>query len=490
MLNLDDVNAVLTEMAPVCVGGFIQKIQQPTPDTVILFLRRPGRSLSILLSAHSQYGRLHILTQKIPYASTPPSFCQYLRAHILGAKIHRLSQTPHDRIVWFELKKGEHAFFLVVALVGRSANIFVLNAQTVVLRSLKPSRQIVGQPFTLVACPWGDEMPQESFLPVHDAEGIHFPVSERIEAAHSLSEQSAWIEDQRHQQIAHLRKHVKKLQRRITKLTQDFEKVSAYREYGRYGELLKSHVSTLRKGQDQMTVVDYFDEKLPELTLPLNPEKDGPGNLKDYFTKHGKFTGAQKNLVPRLEETKTELVKLQKELQDLESGKMTGSSRQEDDQRAAQSVPPPQDPQRSGLKRQTAIPYRQFYSQDGQAILVGKTAKDNDAVTFKVSKPDDLWLHARGTPGSHVVIKLEKKQQVPPETLKDAATLALFYSDLRKSGKGEVIYTLKKNVRKPKGAKPGSVTVTQEKSLWVFVDQARLDRLKESGPHPLGQTAE
>jgi len=80
-----------------------------------------------------------------------------------------------------------------------------------------------------------------------------------------------------------------------------------------------------------------------------------------------------------------------------------------------------------------------------------------------------------------VSIEPEKKKQVPSETFKDAATLALFYSDLRKSGKGEVIYTLRNNVRKPKGAKPGSVTVTQEKTTWVYVDQKRLDRLKNSG---------
>ncbi len=385
--------------------------------------------------------------------------------------------------MWFELKKGERVFFLVVALIGRSANIFVLDAQTTVLRALKPSRQPVGQPFTLVPCPWGAEMPQESLPPVHDTDGIHFPVSERIEASHSLSEQNAWIEDQRHQQIVHLRKHVNKLQRRIMKLTRDFEKVCAFREYGRYGELLKNHVSSIGKGQKHIKVVDYFEETLPELTLPLDPEKDGPGNLKDYFTKHGKFTGAQKNLVPRLEETKKELAKLQKELEELESGKMADSSRQVVERAPPQPdrQPPLYDPEPSGAKRQPAVPYRQFYSQDGKIILVGKTAKDNDTVTFKVSKPDDLWLHARGTPGSHVVIKLEKKQQVPPETLKDAVTLALFYSNLRKSGKGEVIYTLRKNVRKPKGAKPGSVTVTQEKSSWAFVDQARLNRLKESG---------
>ena len=417
----------------------------------------------------------------MPSVPTPPSFCQYARAHLSGAQIHRLAQTPDDRIVWFELKKGDQGFLLVIALTGRSANVFVLDAQTTVLRSLKPSRQAIGKPFNLAPCPWNGDSPAEAFLPMTDEEKITFPVSERIEVSYATSELNATLENERQRQIAYVRKHVKKLQGRITKLTQDFEKVDTYREYGRYGELLKSHVSALGKGQKHFTVVDYFDDRLPEITLPLNPEKDGPANLKDYFTKYGKFTGARKNLVPRLDQAKTELTKYQQELEALESGKVTNSQGAEPVAMLPKGQAPLRDPQRSRQRKQPAIRYREFSSQEGYPILVGKTAKDNDAVTFKVSKPDDLWLHARGTPGSHVIVRLEKKQQVPPETLKDAATLALFYSDLRKSGKGEVVYTLRKNVRKPKGAKPGSVTVTQEKNLWVFVDQARLDRLKESG---------
>jgi predicted ribosome quality control (RQC) complex YloA/Tae2 family protein len=110
--------------------------------------------------------------------------------------------------------------------------------------------------------------------------------------------------------------------------------------------------------------------------------------------------------------------------------------------------------------------------------LVGKTAKDNDHLTFKVGKPDDLWLHARGTPGSHVIVRLEKGQSIPHETLKDAATLTLWFSDLRKSGKGEVIYTLRKFVKKAKGQKPGVVQVTRDKSMWIECKDERLERLK------------
>ncbi|MGB4068622.1 MAG: NFACT RNA binding domain-containing protein, partial [Nitrospira sp.] len=111
-------------------------------------------------------------------------------------------------------------------------------------------------------------------------------------------------------------------------------------------------------------------------------------------------------------------------------------------------------------------------------IFVGRNARENDELTFGLAKSEDLWLHARGAPGSHVVVRLEKGTDPPPETLRDAATLALLYSDLKKSGKGDVIYTRRKWVKKAKGQAPGAVIITQEKSLHIGLDKARLELLK------------
>jgi predicted ribosome quality control (RQC) complex YloA/Tae2 family protein len=111
-------------------------------------------------------------------------------------------------------------------------------------------------------------------------------------------------------------------------------------------------------------------------------------------------------------------------------------------------------------------------------IFVGRNARENDELTFGLAKSDDLWLHARGTPGSHVIVRLGKGTDPPVETLRDAATLALLYSDLKKSGKGEVVYTRRKWVKKARGQAPGAVTITQEKSLHVSLDKTRLDALK------------
>ncbi len=481
-LSLNDVSEVIAEMAPVCVGGFIQKIQQPTPHTMIVSLRRPKQSCAILLSAHSQHGRLHILHHRIPSAPTPPSFCQYLRAHLLGAKLHRIVQTPHDRIVWLELHTQETTLFFVAALTGRSANLFVLDSRATVLRSLKPETsggRIVGQSFMLSPVALAMDAPrpaQESPSRVHAAHEAAFPVSQRIEDAHLLAERDECDEDKRRQHKTRLRKHIKRLQRQIERITSDLDKVGPYREYQRYGELLKSHLSALKKAPHQIVVIDYFDENFPTLTLPLDQTKNGQENLADYFKKYRKFIGAHTNLIPRLEETHNALTELQLELRELERGKIPEPTGHEANPRTI--VP------RNRLRRVTpgaATAYRRFCSQDGLAILVGKNADDNDVLTFAVSKPDHLWLHASGASGSHVIVELHKKQQVPPATLKDAATLALFYSNLRRSGQGEILYALRKHVRKPKGAKPGSVTVTHGKTVWVSVDQTRLERLKVSG---------
>ena len=111
---------------------------------------------------------------------------------------------------------------------------------------------------------------------------------------------------------------------------------------------------------------------------------------------------------------------------------------------------------------------------------VGRNSRENEELTFGLARSHDLWLHASGVPGSHVVLRLEKGAELRKEPLLDAATLALHYSDLRKSGQGEVLYTYRKHVRKPRGGKPGLVTVTQDKRLYIKLGLKRLQRLKES----------
>jgi predicted ribosome quality control (RQC) complex YloA/Tae2 family protein len=138
-------------------------------------------------------------------------------------------------------------------------------------------------------------------------------------------------------------------------------------------------------------------------------------------------------------------------------------------------------------RQEPSLPYRLFRTVAGGAILVGRGAADNDALTFRVARGNDLWLHARGITGAHVLVRLEKGAGPDQETLLDAAHLAAHFSDARGEPSTEVAYTHVKYVRKPRGGAPGSVTYSQERTLLLRVEPIRLERLlasEESAQEP------
>ena len=111
---------------------------------------------------------------------------------------------------------------------------------------------------------------------------------------------------------------------------------------------------------------------------------------------------------------------------------------------------------------------RMFTSSDGFAILVGRTGKDNDRLTFRLASPDDFWLHARGVPGAHVIVRNPRREARPPrETLQEAAEMAAWYSDARESDHADVHWTRRKNVRRSRGSSPGTVTLKRSETLRV-----------------------
>ena len=482
-LNLTDLSTVLAEIQPVLTGGWIQKIHQPHDSSLTLDIRSQGASVVVYICVEPKFTRLHFVSKKFHNPPTPPPFCQFLRSHIEGGRIQEITQQPGDRLLFISIKKDEKPYTLAIALWGNRANVLLLNEKDLLLRSLKETRINVGERFvsptmraiapTQLSSPWQTEMipnptdTEERFVSL-------YPVSATLEMYYEKRE----TEDNQHtlydQQLTHARKTLKTTKGKLLRLRDDLKKAERYREYGHYGELMKSRLHEMHKGQETVTLTDYFDPALPTLTLPLDPAKDPVRNMEDYFRKHHKYLGAQEHLLPRIEIQQQTVEKLEQQLIHIEKGIMDPTYSPQST-RKSQPLPTPR---RSKVKPLPAKGYRTYTSVDGLEILVGKSAKDNDHLTFKVGKPDDLWLHARGTPGSHVIVRLEKGQTVPHETLKDAATLTLWFSDLRKSGKGEVIYTLRKFVKKSKGQKPGAVQVTRDKSLWIECKDDRLERLK------------
>jgi predicted ribosome quality control (RQC) complex YloA/Tae2 family protein len=109
----------------------------------------------------------------------------------------------------------------------------------------------------------------------------------------------------------------------------------------------------------------------------------------------------------------------------------------------------------------------QYNLPNGFEIKAGKTDADNDQLSLKIARANDLWFHVSGTPGSHVILHHPDQLAPDRETLRTAAAVAAWHSKSRPAGKATVSYTQAKNVSKPRGAKPGSVTIKQTKTLKV-----------------------
>jgi predicted ribosome quality control (RQC) complex YloA/Tae2 family protein len=476
-LSVAELTAVVGEIVPALHGGWIQKVFQPTPRAITLEIRAPGRTLSLLLSADPETARVHLLERRYPNPAAPPPFCQFLRAHIQGAHIDGLEQVRNDRIVRLLMTAREGPCSLVAELTGRRADLLLLDAQDKILITLESGRDRAGQPYHPPATRPRTGNEQER-IPIDTDHP--FPVSFALEHRYQDREEELARERQKQARLAAVRKGIKRVRRRIDALQADLDKATRYRDYARYGELLKANLGRMAKGLEQVTVVDYFDPAMPELTIPLNPSKNPQGNMDDYFKKHRKYLAAEQEIKPRIEETERELAQLRAEQSAIQRGEWTPPTPRPVSVREGRSRSVTPHPSLSTQHAKRSGPFRRFTSTDGLPIYVGKNARENEELTFKFAHSDDLWLHAHGMPGSHVVVRLDKGTDPPPETIRDAATLALLYSDLKKSGKGEVIYTRRKWVRKAKGQPPGTVTVTQEKAIFIQLDRTRLDRLKES----------
>jgi len=538
-LTAAEVSRLLDEIAPAILGGSVQKIFQPAKDAITLEIHKQQRTVLLLLSADPDTARIHLLHTRPPNPPAPPDFCQFLRAHLEGGRLVGVEQWRGDRIVRLTIAGHDGPLLLVAEFTGRGANLLVLNAEEKILRALKPlhtrplhppapgapgrapsrghppalgppkralpplaqarsSAARSGHPLPSIATGHmsgvqvDPPLPEERYaVPLggpwiatvhsHAETGPvtqGFPISEEMERRYEQQETERERATLQRAHLGKLRKALKKTTRRLEGLTGDLDKAARYRDYARYGELLKARLSDIARGQDRIAVVDYFDPALPDLVLPLDPAKDANGNMQDYFRKYRKHLAAEREIRPRLEATEQELKMLRLELEALEHGEWLPAASSGAEPTRSRSLLAASGTNRKESK--SGGPFRRFTSADGLPIFVGRNARENEQLTFGLARSHDLWFHARGVPGSHVLLRIEKGVAPPAASIRDAGTLALLYSGLKKSGKGEVMYAKRSDVRKIKGKTPGTVTVTQDKTVFADLDPTRLRRLKES----------
>lgn len=259
-----------------------------------------------------------------------------------------------------------------------------------------------------------------------------------------------------------LHNELKKDRRKVKKLKQQLEDAEKADYYRIRGEILTTYLGKLTAGMTEITLPNFYDDNKP-LKIKLDPELSPSRNAQKYFTKYDKLKTSVDYVKEQLKLANDEinyLANIESQI-DLASPADIQEIRLELQQQGYIK----QKRQKSKKRRKVRVSKpEEFHTSNGTTVLVGKNNLQNDRLSFKIANKNDIWLHVKDIPGSHVIIRDSDPDE---QTLLEAAQLAAYFSKGRNSDNVPVDYLPAKRLHKPNGAKPGFVTFTGQKTLYV-----------------------
>ena len=549
------LSAVLEEVRERCIGARIDKIHQPSRDTLLLHLRcREGRE-KLLFAANPTAPRLHLTAASPENPAEPPMFCMLLRKHLLGAKLAEITQPPMERAATFTFDCTDEMGFpvqkkLVAELMGRTCNLYLLSPEGRIIDCLRrigldesakraalpglmyqepeavakadlqeqnardyvnflrePGADLLadrlmdvfgglsplvcreaalfaagstdarmesldieatadklelffhehgnhpapyyyalpdGTPKQFAFCPirqYGDCKRAESFGALLD---MYYTVRDRKDAMRQKSQA--------------VRKTVQNLCTRLTRklAIQEKELEATYdRERLRQlGDIVTANIHRIVKGQTMIQCEDFYDEEMKVIDIPISPILSPQQNAAKFYKDYARMKNAVKELTHQIGLGENELHYLKSVLEELNRAQTEAEL--EEIRRELQEVGYLR--AETGKKRvkQGKVPPMRFESTDGYPIYVGRNNRQNEELTFKLARKDDIWCHASKVHGSHVIISCGGTTP-PDDTITQAAQLAAYYSETSGGQNIPVDVTPVKQVKKIPNGKPGMV---------------------------------
>lgn len=269
-----------------------------------------------------------------------------------------------------------------------------------------------------------------------------------------------------------LQNEIEKNSKKIAVLKRELQEGEKAETDRLYGELLTTYMHQLTKGDTTAKVVNYYDPEGKEIIIPLDPLKTPAENAQAYYKKYQKAKSRKKWNTEQIQKASEEIEYLETILVQLEQASIL-ELEQIQEELVEEGWLKPKKQTKAKRKKEQPLP-SVYYASDGTEILVGKNNKQNDYLTHRLAHANDLWLHTKEIPGSHVVIR---KYNGAKKTLHEAATLAAYFSKARQSSQVPVDYTYIKHVKKPSGAKPGFVIYTHQQTIFVTPEEEIVESL-------------
>ena len=575
------LSAVLDEVRAKCIGARIDKIHQPSRDTLILHMHSREYRTKLLFAANPTAPRLHLTTASPENPAEPPMFCMFLRKHLMGAKLAEVTQPPMERAATFTFDCTDEMGFpvqkrLVAELMGRTCNLYLLSPEGRILDCLRrigldESAKRAALPGLMYQEPEAitklDPREEENYVNFFDAPGADVIADRLMDTFGGLSPLvcreaalfAAGSTDARcdprdetkvaeklqlffHEHLNHpkpcfyaqadgtpkqfafcpirqygscqeaesfgalldmyytvrdrkdamrqkgqaVRKTVQnlctRLKRKLAIQEKELEATYDRERLRQLGDIVTANIHRIVKGQTVIQCEDFYDEEMAVIDIPISPIRSPQQNAAKFDTDYARMKNAEKELTKQIELGENELHYLQSVLEELNRAQTEAEL--EEIKRELQEVgylrP---DTGRKKVKQAKLQPMR-FESTDGYPIYVGRNNRQNEELTFRLARKDDIWCHASKVHGSHVIISCGGTTP-PDDTITQAAQLAAYYSETSGGQNIPVDVTPVKQVKKIPNGKPGMViyhtykTVIANPYADIVVDALNAEKKKE-----------
>jgi predicted ribosome quality control (RQC) complex YloA/Tae2 family protein len=476
---MDDqaIQQIVEEIRPLMVGRAPGKIFQLSPLSLVVDFRLRDHG-DLFISVEPAQPRMYLIKRRVrdlEKQSVPlTQFGQSLRKELSGTSLRSIEKDPNDRIVWLHFSGaddlGQNQERTIVAqLTGRAANLFLIDREGVIFnqaRDGKGNGQKIGeryQPPPPAGAPTKQTGDSELIKTIRS--GAHESSSEAADAYfRSLLVRQAF-DNRAGAARAELRKKISHHQKLLKQLEQDLASHADAEANKRLGDLLLANLSTARREGSRVILIDYFADDAGLFEIEVDQHSTLPEEAERRFALYSRSRRAVRQIAsriaaigPEMDLLKSQSAALEKIIAERDEAVLEKFTARKSAQSASGR----------GGKIEKKIPgTRSYLSSDGFEILVGRTARDNDQLTFKVAKPNDLWMHTGDYSGSHVVVRNTTRKEIPHRTIIQAAQLAAHFSQARNNAKVDVHYTQRKFVSKPRGGALGLVRMTRFKNITV-----------------------
>lgn len=263
-----------------------------------------------------------------------------------------------------------------------------------------------------------------------------------------------------------VKKNIEKLNRKLSNQANELNVALNREKFKVYADLISSNFYKIEKGADSVTVENFYDE-MKEMKIPLDPTLDGPSNAAKYYKKYSKLKNAASFLTEQIEIGKSEISYLESILLNIDFAERPDEIDELYEELEKEGYLKKKK-KNNKKKKDSDENYITVKTEDGFDIFVGKNNRQNDYLTHKKAKKNDLWFHVKDAPGSHVILKNDNRD-FTNNSLLTAAKLAAKYSSLSKSQNIPVDYTFKMYVKRHPAKKPGLVTYTNYKTINISI---------------------